>query len=290
MASLRSFASDLRHFAKYHLKRRVFDHPAREHELGLVELPFEDAELADSLRRLSDRYDVDRVEGIEYGGRSHPIFVVTSRRKDNRRALLVLSAVHGNERAGLLAVPEILQRFDEESVRLIVVAPVNPVGAAELSRYNGDGFDVNRDFVRFETREAQIVRDVFEREKPDFVVSLHEGPQDDTFMFLNRYVDLELAGRLADAIERGGSTLATKDYFGRTLHPPGVAPMSTAVWAVSWLWAATLRMKATGMWCDDRGVPEITLESSWRNPDRETRVRPHVDLVAAIAHELAADR
>jgi hypothetical protein len=278
---------DLRTFAKYHLKRRVYDYPAPETELGIVGLGFDAADFAASMRSLAGRYEVDTVEEVSYGGRVHPVLRVATPAAAARRTLLVLAGVHGNEHAGILAVPEILARFAEPSVRLVALAPVNPVGAAEMSRYNGDGFDVNRDFVRFETREARAVRRVFEEERPDFVVSLHEGPQDASFMFLNRYVDEALARRLAEAVASGGSVLAERDYFGRRLDPPGIAPMSRATWLLTALWARTLRMKATGMWCDDHGVPEITLESSWRLDDRAARMRAHVDLVSAVVAELA---
>lgn len=284
--------NDLRLFAKYHLKRRVFDYPAPETELGLVELGYDSEEFERSLRAVADRYEVETLDEMEYGGQLYPIFRAASRSPASgkvRATLLVLGGVHGNEHAGILAVAEILARVAEPAVRIVAIAPVNPVGAAELSRYNADGFDVNRDFLRFETREARAVRQVFEKERPDFVVSLHEGPQDHTFMFLNRYVDAALARRLAAAVERGGSPLARADYFGRRLEPPGIAPMSRAVWLVTLLWAKALGMKATGMWCDERGVPEITLESSWRLADRAARVRPHVDLVTALARELASD-
>jgi hypothetical protein len=285
--------NDLRLFAKYHLKRRVFDHPAPETELGLVELGYGSEEFERSLRAVADRYEVGTLQEIDYGGRPHPLFRAASRspaRGEARSTLLVLGGVHGNEHAGILAVPEILARVAEPAVRVVALAPVNPVGASELSRYNADGFDINRDFVRFETREARAVRQVFEEERPDFVVSLHEGPQDRTFMFLNRFVDLALAQRLAAAVERGGSPLASVDYFGRRLEPPGIAPMSRSVWLLTALWARALGMEATGMWCDERGVPEITLESSWRLDDRSARIRPHVDLVDALVRELAAPR
>ncbi len=288
--SFRSIAGDLRTFAKYHLKRRVFDYPAPETELGVVGLGFDGASFDEALRLFEDRYQVEILDQIPYGGRSHAMHCVSTRPSATRRTLLVLGGVHGNEHAGILAVPEILARFDQPTVRLVVVAPVNPVGAAELSRYNGDGYDVNRDFVRFETRESRAVRQVFEREQPDFVVSLHEGPQDDSFMFLNRYVDASLAQRLARAVEAGGSPLAGRDYFGRSLDPPGVAPMGAGMLLLTKLWAGALQMKSTGMWCNDHAVPEVTLESSWRSRDRAARVRAHVDLVDAVARELAADR
>ncbi len=286
MASLTSIGNDLRVFAKYHLKRRVFDYPARETELGVVGLGFDGAVFRESLRSLEVRYEVDALAEITYEDRTHVMHRISTPRSSTRRTVLVLAGVHGNEHAGILAVPEILERFEEPSVRLVVIAPVNPVGAAELSRYNGDGYDINRDFVRFDTAEARAVRDVIEQEKPDFVVSLHEGPQDGAFMFLNRHVGGELAVRLADAIERGGATLASRDYFGARLDPPGVAPMGKALWLINRLWARTLQMKATGMWCNDRDIPEITLESSWRGEDRDVRVRAHVDLVGALIREI----
>jgi hypothetical protein len=287
MPSLRTLPQDLRLFAKYHLKRRVVDYPAPETELGIVPLGFELDAYARTLHGFSGRFDVSTLAEIDYGGRAHPVMRVGTRNHGADRRLLVLAGVHGNEHAGLLAIPEILERApDRPGVELVAVTPVNPVGAAELSRYNAEGYDINRDFERFLTPEARVVRDVFEERRPDFVVSLHEGPQDATFMFANRHVDEAMAHRLLARLAEGGTKLASSDYFGLTLDPPGYSPMSRAAWMVSWVWAATLGMKASNMFADDRGVPELTLESSWRLPNRASRVRAHVDLVLSVLEEL----
>ena len=285
MPSLRTLPRDLRLFAKYHLKRRVYDHPARETELGVVSLDFDlDAYVA-RLEGFADRFDVEPFGEVSYRGRAHPIMRVASR-APAAKTVLVLAGVHGNEHAGLLAVPEILERHSASDARLVVVTPVNPVGAAELSRYNGQGYDINRDFVRFDTLEARRVRAAIELDRPDFIVSLHEGPQDRTFMFANRHVEARLASRLLAAMEAGGTDLATSDYLGRTLTPPGLAPTGTAGWLLGWLWARSLSMMTTGMYADDRAIPELTLESSWRLDDPAARVRAHVDLVGALLAEL----
>ncbi|HJL19025.1 MAG TPA: DUF2817 domain-containing protein [Sandaracinaceae bacterium LLY-WYZ-13_1] len=290
MPSLRTLPKDLRLFAKYHLKRRVVTYPAPETELGIVPLGFDLDAYAASLRALDgERYAVSTLAELDYRGRPHPVLRIATRNAGAPRRLLVLAGVHGNEHAGLLAVPDILARLagaPVPSVELVVVTPVNPVGAAELSRYNAEGYDINRDFERFFTPEARLVRDVFDERRPDFLVSLHEGPQDATFAFANRHVDAALAERLLERLRSGGTVLADRDYFGLTLDPPGYAPLSRAAWAVSWLWAATLGMKATNVFADDRGVPELTLESSWRLPDRASRVRAHVDLVLGVLDEL----
>jgi hypothetical protein len=228
-----------------------------------------------------ERFEV--VEQTRIG--SLPILSVRSRGVATK-TLLVLAGIHGDERAGLLAVPSILERWSAGDVRLVVITPVNPVGAARQTRANGNGQDINRDFVRFATAEARVVRDAFESLRPDFVISLHEGPQRGTFMFANECVDLALAASLCDALEAGGTVLATRDYFGMPLRPPGLSPASATTRAVWRLWARAFRSKASIVYSQDRAIPELVLESSWWNPDEEARVRPHVNLVLAVAQAL----
>ena len=82
----------------------------------------------------------DRAEvGVLAGRELHGEEIVKAGRYLIAKTLLVLAGVHGNEHAGLLAVPRLLEKWTEDAVRLVVITPVNPVGAAELSRYNADG-------------------------------------------------------------------------------------------------------------------------------------------------------
>lgn len=291
MPTIASIRKDLRLFAKYHLKHPVEDHPAREAELGVVELPFDlDGYVRELEAFAGERFAVSREAEVAYRGRVHPMMTVRSS-APARATLLVIAGIHGNERAGLLAVPEILRRFDPGAgVRLVVIAPANPVGAAELSRYEARGYDINRDFKRFETEEARAIRRVYERERPDFVVSLHEGPQDATFMFASRHVTSAFAGAALEALGAAGTALATRDYFGLSLEPPGLSASTRVGRAVHRVWAAVPGMKATIQFSEDLAIPEIVLESSWREVDPETRIRPHVVVVDALLRALAERR
>lgn len=286
---------ELRQFARYHLVRRVHDHPAREQELGVISLDYDPDAFEQQIRSFDgDGFTVAELARVAYRSRSRPILRVDSTPDDNvRKRLLILSGVHGNEHAGILAIPEVLQRFREarsalSSVALCVLTPVNPIGAAETSRFNANGYDINRDFVRFDTEEARVVRDTMDAFRPDFVLSLHEGPQDASFMFANAHVDAALADRLLRALEAGGTKLATHDYFGARLRPAGLSPSTTASRAVVKLWAMTLSMMASNAFSEGRGVAELVLESSWRNPDRAQRLRAHSDLCIALCRELAS--
>jgi len=291
MKSPADIAKDLRLFAKYHLVRRVYDHPAQEEELGVELIGYDPDTYTDQLREAAgDAFDVTVLDHVSYRDTRRPIHLVCSKRTETAKTLLVLGGVHGNEQAGLLAIVPLLRAIGEglaPDVDVRILTPVNAVGAAEGSRYNADGFDINRDFVRFETREAQLVRQVFEEQPPDFMISLHEGPQPATFLFANRLVAPSKAERLLARLERAGVELATVDYFGRTLDPPGYAPMKPAMWKLSMLWAASLKMKATGVWAEEQGCPEITLESSWTGRDAEARVTAHYELVLGVLDELS---
>lgn len=235
--------------------------------------------------RACERFEVATAATIAHGGRSWPMLSVRSRAAA-ARTLLVLAGVHGDERAGILAVPFILEAWRSERVRLVVVTPVNPVGAATNRRTNGERRDINRDFVRFATVEARAVRAIFESVRPDFVVSLHEGPQRGAFMFTNRHIAAPLAIALCDALASGGTELATRDYFGRRLRPPGWAPATASTRAVWNIGKAALKQQATITYSEERGIPEIVLESSSRTIEESARVRPHVDLVLAVGKRL----
>lgn len=237
------------------------------------------------------RFEVAEAATIRDRDEAHPILMVRSR-VDAERTLLVLAGVHGDERAGILAVPFLLEAWSSslrgahENVRLVVMTPVNPFGAAANRRTNAQRRDINRDFLRFVTPEARAVRAVFDEVNPNFVVSLHEGPQRGTFMFTNRYVGAPLAIALCDALAAGGTVLATRDYFGRSLRPAGCAPATAVTRAVWKFGASALGVQATITYSEGRSVPEIVLESSSRTTDEAARIRPHVDLVLAVAKRL----
>lgn len=279
---------EVRAFVRLHLKQRAYDHPAPDEGLGVVPIGYEPEAFEEAVRSFADRYDVVEEARVTYRDTSRPILSVSTRSATATTRLLIVSGIHGNEQAGILSVPEILERFDGDGpVALRVLTPVNAIGAAELSRFNADGYDINRDFIQFRTEEAKLVRRTFDEFRPDFVLSLHEGPQDAAFMFANRHVDGALARRLLAALEAGGTTLATKDYFGLPLRPPGLSASSPVQRGILWLWEATLKMRAVNEFAAARGIPEVTLESSWRNPDRAVRVQAHVDLALALTAELA---
>ena len=226
-------------------------------------------------------------------GHTEQVYPMMRLRSQNEapHRLLVTAATHGNERAGLLAIPAILDDIEADpslldGVQLYVITPVNPVGAAMDSRYNAAGFDINRDFVRFETREAQIVRDAMLELRPHLVLSLYEGPQEGSLSICNDEVDRDLALALLESMAAAGVELAEKNYFRQPLSPPGYDPASPATNVVHALWGSLLGLGASTQLSQRHRIPEIILESPWTHPSPEVRIQAHRQLVLAALRQL----
>ncbi len=282
-----SVFDQLRFFAKYHLARRVYDYPAPETELGVELLDYDSERYAKTLQRYAGRFQIDQLDEVAYRGQHRAIHRLRAcGDASQRKTLLILCGVHGNEYAGLLVVPRLLERLTANPacfahLDICIVTPVNPVGAQEGSRYNAEGYDINRDFKRFDTPEARAVRRAIEESEPDFILSLHEGPHDGCFMFANHDVDPALAGPVLEKLTAGGTRLATVDYLGRTLDTPGYAPATPGLKLAWWLWGTVLGMVSMTSYAHTLATPEITLETSWRDPG-EVRLHTHLEFVLAI--------
>ena len=168
---------DLRTFVRFHLKQRAYDHPAPDEGLGVVPLGYEPDAFEQAVRAFGDRYDVVEEGRVAYRRTTRPILSVSSRTSDPVKRLLIVSGIHGNEQAGIVCIPEILERYDRDGpVAMRVLTPVNAIGAAELSRFNADGYDINRDFIQFRTEEARLVRRVFDEFRPGLRAVAPRGP------------------------------------------------------------------------------------------------------------------
>lgn len=98
-----------------------------------------------------------------------------------RPTVLVTAGVHANERGtregALRLIRELIQATTLARFRVgvIVIPNVNPDGFAAWTRQNGNGVDLNRDFLDATQPETQAVRALIERENIIGAVDLHGG-------------------------------------------------------------------------------------------------------------------
>jgi len=230
----------------------------------------------------------EELDAVAHEGQRLPIHWIRRERPGGPR-LLVVAGVHGDERAALIGLPRFLEGLratqgNADRWDVSVVAPVNPVGVAERSRYNTAGCDINRDFAAFATREARAVRRVVEATAPDLVVATHEGPQAGFFLIATAAADAARAEAVVREVGRGGVALAERSFLGLGLGTPGLS-VEGRLMASAKRW---IGLGSLGTYLESRHVASYTTESSWGSDAFDERARSHVLALQAILSTVPA--
>ncbi len=106
--------------------------------------------------------------------------------------LLVIARLHGNEPATTQALLEFFKEYTDRSVELHGIYLSNPDGASKYEKYwrekpephwtnsfvdarlNGNGKDLNRDWLDLKEKETRVLQKYLLSLQPDFVLDLHE--------------------------------------------------------------------------------------------------------------------
>lgn len=288
LATVLSSCTRTRLGLKYFLTACAADGPVQNTDFEIKLPPFDLDDYYAELDALRGAYEFQRIETVRYQDRNYPVYWIRLRNSADARRLLIVAGVHGDERAALLSIPRLLQRLArageaQRSWDVSVIVPVNPVGAAHASRYNGSGCDINRDFGSFATAEARAVRRVLDEYAPDLVVAPHEGPQEGFFLVATSAADPTLARRMVSAVDAVGIPLAQRSFLNLALGTPG---LSTEGWWTS-LGKRLIRLGSLGTYLDSRDLATYTTESSWGSADFGARIDVHVIAIEAILESTA---
>jgi protein MpaA len=124
---------------------------------------------------------------VTYRDRRYALWLVSySAVPDPRYHILISAGIHGDEPAGVEAAVQTIEAMARgepafSNAQVDVVPLVNPWGWIRDLRVNGDGLDINRDFVDFETDEADILKALLCRQRYDLTLDLHEDSRHDGF-------------------------------------------------------------------------------------------------------------
>ena len=102
-----------------------------------------------------------------------------------RIPVLLWSQMHGDEPTATMAICDILKYFGEtrregvprkilSSLTLHFIPMLNPDGAACFQRRNAQNIDINRDALALRTPEAQLLRKIQKKLRPQFGFNLHD--------------------------------------------------------------------------------------------------------------------
>ncbi len=124
------------------------------------------ASLVTDIRALQGAvFDVQGIGNLKFAGKDYEFLKVVNRPSLSPYAVQVpiclVAGVHGDEPDGILAALELARRFARSpqlvSAYALTIYPcVSPVGYERMTRENGSGKDLNREFFR-DSREEEVV-------------------------------------------------------------------------------------------------------------------------------------
>ena len=110
---------------------------------------------------LSNKFTINEIGIINYPENEYRLYKITygNTRNENIKKYLFLSGIHGNEIAPVYAMKEFILYLDSieliHNITIDFIYILNPYGFEYNLRHNGNGIDLNRDFINFETLEIK---------------------------------------------------------------------------------------------------------------------------------------
>ena len=129
--------------------------------------------LIDSLKTLKT-FDITKL-GESIQGRSVSMISIG----DGETDILLWSQMHGDEPTATAAIFDIINYFKQnktilKNIRVHFIPMINPDGAEIFSRRNAIGIDINRDAVRRQSPESELLKRVRDSLDADFGFNLHD--------------------------------------------------------------------------------------------------------------------
>lgn len=270
---------------RYYVSPCFYSTPVKQNDFPQEFLEIDLDNYYSEIDELSTPYfKIDTLETVTYKNKAYPVLSLTQNEsKSLDKKLLIVAGVHGNESGGTLSILELLKQYNANPHRfknwnIKIITPVNPVGTAQMSRYNECGCDLNRKVNSSSQKGIVIQRNVMINFNPDIVVSMHEAPSAGFLIHSNKYLNDELLVKMLQETEEKGIQLSTKDYLGRELPMAGNSKITGSLKLLNKI----LQVQALGDYATDKGIVEITTESGWNTKDRFQRVNSHVLLVLSL--------
>ncbi|MBN2535236.1 MAG: hypothetical protein JXB88_20310 [Spirochaetales bacterium] len=166
-----------------------------------------------------DNIKIIKAGSVYYDNIEYPVYAFSYTPAEKPAVRIFLAAgQHGNEPASAEAVIDFFTYIhrNKESYRDIAIDAIpmiNPWGWVYNIRLNGNKQDTNRDFMRFNSQEARVVRDFVKGKSYDFMIDHHESPGDGAFIFNYNEATFNICNNLMNFLKSEGYGIGIRGYF-----------------------------------------------------------------------------
>lgn len=236
--------------------------------------PLNITDIQNQLLIISDKLDISVLSTIYFQKDTLNIYSIKIN-PNKEKKLLIIAGMHGSEPAGVSAIPKIINEIVTNTDKykdwnMEIIYPLNPVGIKLFSRLNESGCNINRDFKLFKTPQASLIKELFIKNKYEFVLDLHEGPYQGHAILTNNIIDYALIEELdkylkANKIKQSPLTSGTSNSLLTFIQ----------FYKYDSFLSRFGETKMLFRYADDCGTEYITSESDGYSEDYEMRVNCH---------------
>ncbi|RZJ81299.1 MAG: DUF2817 domain-containing protein [Flavobacterium sp.] len=139
---------------------------------------FKHSDVMDLLAKLPSDFTISKM-GDSFQNRS----ISLVKWGNGKTKIMLWSQMHGDEATGTMALFDLVNFLQgdfevikslREKCQLFIIPMVNPDGAEMFTRRNAQQIDINRDYLRQATKEAQILKKCRDDIEPHFGFNLHD--------------------------------------------------------------------------------------------------------------------
>jgi hypothetical protein len=239
--------------------------------------------IADEIDSLRTYFNIKTIEQIHFRNDTFAIKLISNGNKSAKNRMLLISAIHGSEPSGYIAIPKILNEISNNpdlynNWRIDILSPMNPVGLTLFSRENENGCDINRDFKKFQTKQASLIKDILNRLDYTIVLDLHEGLYKGHALLINKNSDEKLIGRIKKDLTNNDIKVSDFSYNQSKFSLAGFLesyPRDNFLTRFD-------ETKVLAQYNDDFGLMNITSESDASINNIDIRVNSHLIVFRSI--------
>ncbi len=164
-----------------------------ENEIKRYGGKFNYAQYIAQLKQAAKKFVVES-DSLKYENNYYEYLTITYEPKNYSKKILITASIHGDEQAGALSIPIVLNDIVEnpqlyQNTAICIVSPMNPIGLAYTSRVNENGCNINRDFNFQSQPETKKLVGLIEKFKPDLIFDMHENHgEQKTYLSANRMI------------------------------------------------------------------------------------------------------
>jgi hypothetical protein len=223
---------------------------------------------------LSGKFTVNEIGVLNYPGNEYKMYKITyGTARNNTRKYLFISGVHGNEIAPVYAMKEFIQYLDSiklmDNLTIDFIYILNPYGFEYGLRYNGNGIDLNRDFINFETNEIMYLINNIKNIKYAGAYDFHEHGSTTGFMLYYYSNNNRLkANNILEMLQKNDIPLENKfvDVILEAKNGAIYVPFYAKIYFMNILKQAT-----TGLYFNRMKVDEVFVFETPKNMNLEKR-------------------